>query len=285
VGAAVALAVLVGAVLLLMRSSRTPETGQQGALSSTKASSKPPDQLTLDLGNGVKLELVRIKAGKFLMGSPDSDKDANANEKPQHEVTISKDFYLGKYSVTQEQYQHVMKGNPSWFAATYWGRDKVAGMDTRRFPVEHVSWENANRFCQKVSTFTKRRVELPTEAEWEYACRANTKTRYYCGDALTETDANFNSKLGRTTEVGMYPANQWGLYDMTGNVGQWCADCERMYTRDTCTDPRGPGNPNSVRVLRGGSSGYPPSDCRSAFRSWSAVPNVNTGFRVAVRLD
>jgi serine/threonine protein kinase/formylglycine-generating enzyme required for sulfatase activity len=292
-GGVLALVFLVGAILLLVHSSATPVTGQQAAMPPRATSSKSPDQLTLDLGDGVKLELVGIKAGTFLMGSPDSDKDANDGEKPQHEVTISKDFYLGKYPVTQEQYQQIMKENPSAFSANGEEKDQVAFVDTRRFPVENVSWDQAKMFCDKASGLTKRRVELPTQAEWEYACRANTRTRYYCGDELKDTDANFVGKvyLGRTSQVGKYPANPWGLYDMTGNVGQWCADGGRTYTRDKVKDPREPPHRglggSYMRAHRGGNWNYGPRDCRSVSCKYEAQSwrHFIVGFRVVVRVD
>lgn len=240
------------------------------------------DFLTLDLGSGVKLELVRIKRGKFLMGEPNSE--SYPDEKPQHEVTISKDFYLGKYLVTQEQYELVMGANPSWFSAKGGGKDKVGELDTSRFPVEDVWHEDARKFCEKASERTKRKVQLPTEAQWEYACAAGTKTKYYSGDTLTERDANFGLNVGRSSEVGKYPANPWGLYDMTGNVCQWCADGKRTYRSDAQTDPEGPDD-DKGRMLRGGSWSSDPRFCRRAYRSVGSYRSISSGFRVLVRLD
>jgi formylglycine-generating enzyme required for sulfatase activity len=269
-GLVAVLVLLVSGIWLLSGSSRSSDSRQ----------------LTLDLGDRVQLELVHIKAGSFLMGSPDSDELATSDEKPQHEVTISKDFLLGKYPVTQEQYQWIMGKNPSYFSAEGGGEAKVAGMDTRRFPVETVSWNEAKYFCAKASALTKRRVALPTEAEWEYACRAGTKTRYYCGEALTAMDANVGSNVvGRTTKVGEYPVNPWGLYDMSGNVWQWCADGRRNYTYDKRTDPEGP--EESVRLLRGGSWDRSQQGAHAACRSrlTASYRNSFSGFRVLVRLD
>ncbi len=265
---------LVGAFLL------------RGGVSTNPPRGLVANPLVLDLGDGMTLELVRIPAGSFLMGSPGSDKDAAEDEKPQHEVTISKDFYLGKYLVTQEQYQQIMDQNPSSFSATGDSKRLVTNLDTRRFPVETVSWTEAQAFCEKLSALTKRRVELPTEAEWEHACRANTKTRYYSGDELKETAANFNNKLGRPTEVGTYPANPWGLHDMTGNVRQWCADSKRKYSKTKAVDIRGPDSDRG-RTLRGGCWSFPAGRCRCASRGAHA-PSLRLdliGFRVAVRLE
>ncbi len=159
--------------------------------------------LTLDLGGGVTMELVRIPHGKFLMGSPDPDNDAGDEEKPQHEVTITKDFYLGKYLVTQEQYKAVVGENPSYWSASGRFKDYVAVLDTGRFPVEGVNWDDAQTFCQKLSEKAHRKAGLPTEAQWEYACRAGTTTRYPCGDELTAADANFNGKPSNPTCCGI----------------------------------------------------------------------------------
>ena len=129
-----------------------------------------PKEMTFDLGNGVKLEMVLIPAGEFLMGSPDSDKDAVQNEKPQHRVRITKPFYLGKYQVTQEQWQAVMGNNPSYFKGP-------------KNPVEQVSWDDCQQFLGKLNAKVGGgKFQLPSEAQWEYACRAGSKTKYYFGD-------------------------------------------------------------------------------------------------------
>ncbi len=290
-GAVLGTVVLLGVGLLLggvgSRSPNGPKAADGSARPSVPSPPGTADPLALDLGDGVTLELVQIKAGTFLMGSSDSDREGKDNEKPQHPVTISKDFLMGKFPVTQEQYQRIMGENPSAFSAKGKERDKIAGLDTRRFPVEMVSWKDAKRFCAKVGALTKRRVELPTEAEWEYACRAGTSTTYYCGEGLTPGVANHGElRLGRTTEVGKYPRNPWGLYDMIGNVRQWCADGQRKYSDDKYTDPAGPESGN--RVLRGGTFLITkPESCRSAFRFMSADIGtyMDTGFRVVVRPD
>jgi len=226
--------------------------------------------MSLDLGNGVKLELVLIPAGKFMMGSPETEKDRLSDE-TQHEVTISQPFYMGKYEVTQEQYEAVTGTNPSLFK------------DAKN-PVENVSWDDAQEFCKKLSAKTAKTVRLPTEAQWEYACRAGTETRFYSGDADDDLDGVgwYFSNSGITTyPVGAKKPNAWGLYDMHGNVWNWCADWYGKYELGAATDPTGPTTGTS-RVLRGGSwYGYP-WFCRSAFRSIDSpvVRGIAVGFRL-----
>jgi formylglycine-generating enzyme required for sulfatase activity len=250
-----------------------------------------PDILVLDLGSGVKMEMVRIKAGTFLMGSPDSDKDANDAEKPQHEVTITNDYYLAKYPVMQEQYEKIAGGNPSGFSTGGYEKDKVKGADTRRFPVERVSWNDAQEFCAKLSRLVGRKCELPSEAEWEFACRAGSITRYSFGDGEEKLKDHAWYRLNssnRTHEVGSKLPNAWGLYDMPGNVWEWCADRygKDYYANSPTTDPQGPAAGDD-RMVRGGSWHSEPRLCRSAFRHWNAPsPRIgDVGFRVVVRLD
>ena len=228
--------------------------------------------LALDLGNKVKLELVLIPAGKFTMGKLSSEED-HGNNKTQHEVTLTKPFYIGKYTVTQEQYQQVMGSNPSNFK----GKDN---------PVEMVSLDDAQEFCKKLGQTTNQTLRLPTDAEWEYACRAGTSTSYYSGD--TENDlkrvawyaANSN---GTTHPVGQKEPNRFGLFDMHGNVWQWCQDWYEEYKPDTVTDPQGPAK-GVVRVLHGGSWNFAPFMCRSVSRD-NGFPGhrcSHFGFRVVV---
>src|SRR5262249_26539993 len=198
-----------------------------------------PKTLELDLGDGVKMKLGRVEPGKFLMGSPPDEAERREDES-QHEVAISKPYCLGVFAVTQAQYRQVMGTKPSRFSPTGDSRDKVSGLNTDDFPVENVSWEEAMDFCRIVSLLPGVWdkgwvVDLPTEAEWEYACRAGTKTAFHYGNSLSSQQANFNGNkpygdapkgpnLQRTTKVGSYEANAWGFYDMHGNVLQWCKD-------------------------------------------------------------
>jgi eukaryotic-like serine/threonine-protein kinase len=280
------LLLLLGAGLFVIRK----EFGVSAARPVTRAApaTPVPEKLSLDLGKGVKLDLVRVKAGRFLMGSTEGTADAVNHEQPQHEVHISQDFLMGKHLVTQEQYEEVLGENPSFFSAKGIDRDKVAGLDTRRFPVENVSWNDAQRFCAKVSELTKRRVELPTEAEWEFACRAGTTTPFYCGEKLLAKDANYwdAKPLKRTSAVGSYDANAWGLFDMAGNVAQWCADGWRPYTTEPQTDPVGTLD-DTTRMQRGGAWGKIAWRCRSGYRDWGEITSHGrgVGIRVVVRWE
>jgi len=240
-----------------------------------------PKSFVEDLGNGVKLEMLLIPKGSFMMGSPDSDTDAFSAGKPQHRVEITQEFYMGKFAVTQAQYEAVMGSNPSHF--------KQGG----RFPVEKVSWYDAQAFCQKLSEKSGKKYRLPSEAEWEYSCRAGTETKFHFGNALTKNEANISVNIGtgllktftpgftRTVEVGNYVANDFGLYDMHGNVWEWCEDSwEDNYGTPRTQKPFV--NSSGKKVLRGGSWYDFPRDCRSASRFISAPDNRRTdiGFRV-----
>ena len=231
-------------------------------------------EMTLDLGGGVKMEFVLIPAGKFTMGSPETEKD-RIDWETHHEVTINQPFYMGKYDVTQEQYEAVVGNNPSLFKGP-------------KNPVENVSWDDAQEFCAKLSKKTGNAARLPTEAEWEYACRAGTTTRFYSGDADSALDgvAWYTGNSNQTTHtVGMKQANAWGLYDMHGNVWEWCEDWYGEYAPGAAKDPKGP-TTGTLRVLRGGSWGCTSSNCRSANRHWNIPVRLygsqfeGKGFRV-----
>lgn len=236
---------------------------------------QPGQEITLDLGGGVKLEMVRIGPGNFMMGSPSGEANRRNDEGPQHRVEISRGFWMGKYPVTQDQYQRVMGSNPSQFKGG-------------NLPVECVSRNDAKSFCEKLNqnrpsdTPENYVFRLPTEAEWEYACRAGTTTAYYFGDdsdRLGEYAWFFNNSGRRTQPVGSKKPNDWGLFDMHGNVWEWCEDSKRSYTSSAQTDPVGVG---SSRVLRGGSCNSPPRNCRSANRYYGNPRNFSIGFRVVL---
>ena len=308
---------------------------------------------TLDLGNNIKLELVLIPAGKFIMGTPAPEKPIvgqtmlgvsggilflalllllfrawrkghrpqfslalmlvmmivtsvgvwggvrwhealkvvdREDEHPAHDVILTQPFYMGKFDITQEQYQHVMGTNHSHFKG-------------KSNPVEAVSWDDAQDFCKKLIVQTKQSIRLPTEAEWEFSCRAGTRTTYHSGNTEADLDRvawyGANSK-GTTHPVGQKEPNTFDLYDMHGNVWQWCQDWygKNYYSKSLTESPRGPAhggwlvfrggswdfNAEGSRVLRGGSWGFNAEGCRSASRDncapvlWYPVG----GFRVVV---
>ncbi|NEO80540.1 SUMF1/EgtB/PvdO family nonheme iron enzyme [Moorena sp. SIO4G3] len=254
---------------------------------------KQASYLTENLGNGVKLEMVYIPAGRFLMGAPESERGSDNNERPQHEVSI-KGFFLGKYPVTQGQWRAVAKlpkvnrdldPDPSFFK----GENR---------PVQEVNWFDAVEFCDRVSKHTGTEYRLPSEGEWEYACRAGTTTPFHYGETLTSKLANYRATRtyrkepkgeyrGETTEVGRFPPNGFGLYDMHGNVWEYCADTYHNNYEGAPSDGSIWGindNQDGYHSLRGGSWYSDPRDCRSASRFiYGARVFVNgvVGFRVA----
>jgi len=234
-----------------------------------------------DLGSGAILDMIAIPGGSFVMGSPTTTElQRENNENYQHTVNISP-FFMGKYEVTQEQWQVVMENNPSNFQGA-------------KRPVEQVSWNDAVEFCQKLSQKTGKSYRLPSEAEWEYACRAGTKTPFHFGETITPDLVNYNGcpygsaqwGLGReqTTDVGSFPPNAFGLYDMHGNVCEWCSDRWNNNYRGAPTDGSSWETGHEFRVLRGGSWNCNAAHCRSAYRSGYGAGNHNSqiGFRVAL---
>ena len=249
-----------------------------------------------DLGNGVTLEMVSIPGGTFLMGSPGGEGDDS--ERPQHEVVVQP-FFMGKFQVTQAQWKAIaslpkverdLKPKPSNFKG-----------DKR--PVEQVSWHDAVEFCARLSKKTGREYRLPSEAEWEYACRAGTTTPFHFGETITTDLANYrgtdDESLGwkgsygsgpkgedrkETTPVGSFPPNAFGLYDMHGNLWEWCADPRHDNYEGAPRDGSAweTGGDESERVLRGGSWYHRPGNCRSAYRddNYPDYVNLNIGFRV-----
>ena len=226
------------------------------------------------LGNGINLEMIYIPGGTFMMGS--SEAEGRDNEKPQHQVNVPS-FWMGKFQVTQAQWKAVaalpkvnrdLKPEPSHFKGN-------------NLPVERVSWYDAVEFCSRLSKFTGKEYRLPSEAEWEYACRAGTKTPFYFGETITGELANYyvtrsfakEPKGGyrQTTPVGEFPPNAFGLYDMHGNLLEWCFDdyystYEGAPKNGSAWVERTSNNDNRYRVLRGGSWNYAPGNCRSAYR-------------------
>ncbi|HBJ35009.1 MAG TPA: hypothetical protein DDZ51_09660 [Planctomycetaceae bacterium] len=274
----------------------TPVVAQSLNLASKSASEATAKSFV----NSIGMKLVRIPAGTFLMGSPESEADRYEYE-TQHQVSLTKDFYLGTTVVTQGEYERVMGTNPSYFSAGggAGGRAKTTGMDTSRLPVESVSWDDAVEYCRRLSALPAERAagrvyRLPTEAEWEYACRAGTTTPFHFGSQLTSQQANFDGNfpygitttgpyLERTATVGSYGCNGYGLFDMHGNVWEWCSDWYGDYTASAQVDPMGAAA-GSNRVCRGGRWNFIAKSCRSGERSMFTPDyrSHNLGFRVAL---
>ena len=222
--------------------------------------------------------MLWVEPGMFERGIFSSDKDLFDNE-TRPTVTLTEGYWLGKHEVTQSQWEKVMGSNPSYFK----GANR---------PVETVNWYDATSFCDKLTALehTAGRLpvgmayQLPTEAQWEYACRAGTKTVFSFGDSLTSDQANILGGPYETTDVGKYPDNPWGFHDMHGNVWEWCADWYGDYPTGAARDPVGPAV-GSNRVSRGGSWGLTAYGARSANRYWSgpALSSFSLGFRLSLR--
>ncbi|NBR07640.1 MAG: hypothetical protein EBT92_18010 [Planctomycetes bacterium] len=261
-----------------------------------------PKTQVIDLGNGVTLDLSLIPSGSFLMGSPLSEKNRFVNE-TLHKVTITKSFYLGSITITQEQWELLMGNNPSY-------------LKNPKFPVTDVSWNDCHRFIDKLNALTSGGFRLPTEAEWEYACRAGTTTATYFGETMSTENANVritaplnplpgqNAKpkvaFGEVDTVnfssginyhrpqpvlkptGLYPPNSFGLYDMHGNIWEWCKDWYEPYSKEDSVDPGGPKS-GKKRICRGGSYIDEETCLRAAFRGMESPNNSNRllGFRIA----
>ncbi|MBI2808321.1 MAG: formylglycine-generating enzyme family protein [Planctomycetes bacterium] len=260
-----------------------------------KDGKKDEDEIT----NSVDMVFVRIPKGKFLMGSPQSEAQRMPDEF-QHEVAITRPFWLGAYEVTQRQYELVMGTNPSYFSATGGGKARFARKDTSEYPVERVSWNDALAFCKKLSTKEKKTYRLPTEAEWEYACRAGSTTPFHSGKTFTSVLANINglkyasygtAEAGpfhrNPVPIGEYKPNAFNLCDMHGNVQEWCADWHGLeyYKISPKGDPQGP-DKGTERVVRGGAWASSAKTCRSAARHRLAPDerNYSTGFRVVMEI-
>jgi formylglycine-generating enzyme required for sulfatase activity len=305
---------VLAAVGVLVPSQAQPVQGRKHDLI-TRAPA-PRSKVPAKVTNSIGMKLVRIPPGKFMMGSPADEKDRYMDEE-QHEVEITKDFYLGMHEVTQKQFRTIMGFNPSHFSTDgkgkpgvehaegepTGGKDKVSGMDTDDFPVENVSWHDAVEFCTRLSAQAaeKKRgwtYRLPTEAEWEYACRGGAPSYqvFHFGNSLGSPQANIignhpdsgpakGPDLERTCKVGSYRPNAFGLHDMHGNVWEWCSDSfdEAYYSKSPRRDPQGPSG-TSWRVIRGGTWDCTSKYCRSAIRGadWPDYQTCFLGFRVAM---
>jgi formylglycine-generating enzyme required for sulfatase activity/tRNA A-37 threonylcarbamoyl transferase component Bud32 len=287
-----------------------------------------------ELTNSLGMKLVRVPRGRFRMGSP-AGEGGDDDERPQHDVEITRGFYLAEHTVTFGQFRRFVedgsyrtdaeadgKGGTGYDDAQDKAKDKdgrritsersprfnwkeVGWPQTDRHPVVNVTWNDAQRFCEWLSKKEKRAYRLPTEAEWEYACRAGTATRFWCGEgdasldgAANLADRSYDRKVSAkieyqewddgqpfTAPVGSYRANPWGLYDMHGNVFQWCQDWvdSTYYRSSPGQDPQGPAT-GTNRIIRGGAFSFPAKKCRSAYRLWGAPDDRNcwVGFRVVL---
>jgi formylglycine-generating enzyme required for sulfatase activity len=288
---------------------------EKRVIGETPALTEDTDRFVTSLTNSIGMKFVLIPAGEFMMGSTDVELDKVVGEMrqqrqwseyvaksipaevPKHRIVITEPFYLGITEVTQGQYTRIMHHNPSSFCLTGNGSRMVQGLDTRTLPVESVPWHSANDFCRLLSALPEemqpnRKYRLPTEAEWEHACRAGQTTAYCYGDDQIRLQqyawfAATTMKV-RTYPVGLKRPNAWGLYDMHGNVYEWCADwfAADWYGRSPAVDPAGPSS-GDWRVVRGGSWENPAAVCRSSFRA-TEVPGKNNrrvGFRVVCTIE
>jgi formylglycine-generating enzyme required for sulfatase activity len=295
----IALSLIAGLSTCAESQDKSPDAGP---VSSEQRSSTPaisgtvselpgrePKTLTLDLGDGVKMELVLVPAGRFMMGSPEGEEKSDSVgalvESPPHAVEISRPFFMGKYEVTNAQYRRFKPNYSSGSDNSIdysWG--SIVGIDLNGDdqPVARVQWHDAIAFCEWLSRKSGKHIRLPAEAEWEYACRAGTTTPFHFGSTISTSQVNYdggyiygNGLKGefrkKTTNIGSFQPNAFGLYDMHGNLWEWCSD-----------RPDDPKAPSSDRVVRGGSWLDKPGTCRSAIR-FTAPPDfrrADFGFRV-----
>ncbi|MEM7769098.1 MAG: formylglycine-generating enzyme family protein [Cyanobacteria bacterium P01_A01_bin.37] len=242
------------------------------------------------LGEAITLDMVLIQGGKFLMGSPEGEPERQPREGPQHEVTVPT-FFMGRYPITQAQWR-IVAGMKQVNIALDVDPSKFEG-DNR--PVEQVNWYEAVEFCSRLKKHSGRPYRLPSEVEWEYACRAGTTTPFHFGETISSEIANYDGTVTynggakgkyrtETRPVDRFYANAWGLCDMHGNVFEWCQDHYHDSYHDAPINGRAwlTDNEAARRILRGGSWNFIPEDCRSAFRSDYNPDNrdLNIGFRV-----
>ena len=247
--------------------------GEAAAQANASEQERKAGERTVLKINDVEYAFRWCPAGAFMMGSPQDEANRNNNE-TQHQVKISHDFWMLETEVTQTMWASVMGNNPSHFKGA-------------KLPVEQVTWNDCQEYVQKLNALGVApkgyRFSLPTEAQWEYACRAGTTTAFCFGDTLTDKQANFGGNIGKTSEVASYPANAWGLHDMHGNVYEWCLDRYGDYPNGAVTDPMGAVE-DSIRVLRGGFWLNYAGACQSANRGHSDPSRGSSGIGLRVSL-
>ena len=221
------------------------------------------DNISIPVKDGISIEMVRVEAGTFTMGATPEMENPWDDEKPAHQVTLTNDYYIGKYEVTQALWQAVMGNNPSHFKGG-------------NLPVEMVSWDECQEFISKLNSITDKTFRLPTEAEWEYAARGGKKSGgYQYSGSNNLSDVAWYDVYGGTHAVGTKQANELGIYDMAGNVGEWCQDWKGSYSSSSQVNPTG-ATSGSYRVIRGGSWVYNARKCRSSCRGYdSPVIRIN----------
>lgn len=243
----------------------------------------PPADRQIMLPGNIPMDFVYVAPGSFRMGSPEGEIERHGDENPIRMVHITKGFYLGKFEVTQAQWATIMGENPSVFRVFE---------DAAQHPVDMIAWDDCQSYLEKLNTLGLGKFRLPTEAEWEYACRAGTETRYYWGTDSTDWQVHeyawaFSRAEGRSHPVGMKKPNAWGLYDMSGNVWEWCQDWRtNVYDPADTLDPKG-AETGTKKIYRGGSWFNEPSALRSANRNGHEpdVKGPNAGLRLVLEVE
>ena len=236
-------------------------------------SSLSGNRITIPVKDGISIDMVRVEAGTFTMGATPEMKDSYKDDKPTHQVTLTNDYYIGKYEVTQALWQAVMGNNPSKFKGD-------------NLPVENVSWDDCQKFISKLNRITGKTFRLPTEAEWEYAARGGKKSggyQYSGSSNLSDVAWSKDNSGSKTHAVGSKQANELGIYDMSGNVREWCQDWDGKYSSSSQVNPTG-ANSGAFRIIRGGSWRDDAMYCRSSFRD-GLTPfyrNIDLGLRLVL---
>ena len=254
--------------------STSASSNTSGYSSASSSMSSGSNTISIPVKNGINIEMVKVEAGTFMMGATSEMKKPYSWEKPVHQVILTNDYYMGKYEVTQALWQAVMGNNPSKFKGD-------------NLPVETVSWNDCQDFISKLNSLTGRNFRLPTEAEWEYAARGGKKSRgyQYSGSSKISNVAWYDGNSGsKTHAVGTKQPNELGIYDMTGNVWEWCQDWYGSYSSSSRTNPTG-ATSGSIRVRRGGCWGINARYCRSSYRSFSTPVNRGNGLGLRLALS